>query len=210
MWIDDQQKAAIAAIDEGQSMKKATRDNNIPYSSLRDWYSEKTRYQSHGTKGVLSIAEESELVIYFTEMYDRGYGLSPSALKMKVYEITKIQWLPFCNGILGVGWMRWFKQRHPKLIVRSLKGLESARTRALCSQNVSTLYDNLESLYAMHNYLPKRIWNCDESGAQVGNIQAIGTSMQSTQYNHEGLIFFTCYSLLFGAVDFLMLGYGRR
>jgi hypothetical protein len=106
---------------------------------------------------VLIASEENKLITYFTEMYDRGYGLSPSALKMKVYEITKIQWTLFRSGIFGIGWMRWFKRRHPKFTVRSLKGLENARVRALCPQNVSTLYDNLESVYTMHNYPLERI-----------------------------------------------------
>ena len=74
--------------------------------------------------------------------------------------------------------MCWFKQRHPELTVRSLQGLESARARALCPQNVSTLYDNLESLYAMHNFPPKRIWNCDESSAHASDVQATRISMQ--------------------------------
>ena len=34
--------------------------------------------------------------------------------------------------------------------------------------NVSSFYNNLEALYAMHKYSPDRIWNCDESGAQAG------------------------------------------
>jgi hypothetical protein len=32
-------------------------------------------------------------------MCDRGLGLSPIQLKMKVYEITKNRWTPFKNGI---------------------------------------------------------------------------------------------------------------
>jgi hypothetical protein len=82
-------------------MKKAAKDNNIPYSSLRDWYCGKTRSRTCGIKGMLTASEESELVTYLTEMSDRGYGLSPNALKMKVYEITKTRWTPFRNGFPG-------------------------------------------------------------------------------------------------------------
>jgi hypothetical protein len=96
-------------------------------------------------------------VTYLTEMCDRGYGLSPTALKMKVYEITKTCWTPFRNGILGVGWMRWFKRRHLELTVRSSQGLETTRARALCPQNVSTLYDNVENHSALYNYPPECI-----------------------------------------------------
>ena len=66
--------------------------------------------------------------------------------------------------------MHWFKRRHPELIVRSLQGLETARAKALCLENVSTLYDNVENLFALHNYPPECIWNCDESIAQASNV----------------------------------------
>jgi hypothetical protein len=69
----------------------------------------------------------------------------PSALKMKVYEITKNRWTPFKDGIPGGGWMRWFKQRHLELTLRAAQGLESARAKVLqCLENVQSLYENLE------------------------------------------------------------------
>jgi hypothetical protein len=38
----------------------------------------------------------------------------------------------------------------------------------LCKDNVKTFYDNLETLYNLHNYTPDRIWNYDNSRAQAG------------------------------------------
>ena len=101
-------------------------------------------------------------------MCDRGYGLSPTQLKMKVYEITKNRWTPFKNGILGGGWMRWFKRRHPELTLRASQVLETARAKGLCESNVASFYNNLEELYKDHTYPAECVWNCDESGAQAG------------------------------------------
>ena len=70
-------------------------------------------------KAVLSLEEEAQVVDSLIKICDRGYGLSPSALKMKVYEITKNMWIPFKDGILGSGWMRWFKERHPEFTLRA-------------------------------------------------------------------------------------------
>jgi hypothetical protein len=95
-------------------MKKAAKENCIPYSSFRDWYYGKIRSWKRGVKAILSPDEEAQIVEFLIKMCDRGFGLSPSALKMKVYEITKYKWTPFKDGILGKGWMRWFKQRHPE------------------------------------------------------------------------------------------------
>ena len=41
-----------------------------------------------GAKGVLSPSEEQELSAWLISMVERGYGLSQTALKMKVSEIT--------------------------------------------------------------------------------------------------------------------------
>ena len=144
-------------------------NHGIPYTSFRDWCYGKTCSRKRGVKAVLTPEEEAQIVQFLITMCDRGYGLSPSALKMKVYEITKSRWTPFKDGIPGGGWMRWFKIRHPELTIRAAQGLESARAKALCPENVQSLYKNLERLYGEHNYPPERIWNYDESGAQAGN-----------------------------------------
>jgi hypothetical protein len=150
-------------------LREAARENGIPYTSLRDWCHGLTRSRSRGRRGVLSAQEENEVVEYLLKMCDAGYGLSPNALKMKVYEITRNRWTPFQDGIPGKGWMRWFRRRHPELTIRTAQAIESARVKAVCPENVETLYSNLEKLYCIHDYPPKRIWNCDESGAQAGN-----------------------------------------
>ena len=119
-------------------------------------------------------------------MCDQGYGLSPTALKMKVYEITMSRCTPFKNGIPGRGWMRWWMKRHPQLILRVSQALDTARAKGLCAENVSSLYDNLESLYSLHQYPPSRIWNCDESGAQAGrNGGAIVIAKRGAQRVHS-------------------------
>lgn len=149
-------------------MQKAAAQNQIPYSSLRDWCYGRTRTRDRGAKTVLTAEEETQLVQYLVNMCDAGYGLSPSALKLKVYEITKSRWTPFRDGIPGSGWMRWFKHRHPELTVRASQALETARARTLCPENVGTLYENLNQLYDLEHYSPGRIWNCDETGVQAG------------------------------------------
>lgn len=178
-WTDEQLRCAMAAVDNGKTMKKAAEENIIPYSSFRDHCYGKTRSRKRGVHGVLTPEEEQEIVDYLVKMCDMGCGLSPSALKMKVYEITKHRLTPFRDGIPGRGWMRWFRFRHPELTLRAAQGLESARARALCPENVQTLYKNLERLYSLHNYPPERIWKCDESGAQAGNAQAVSYGLHT-------------------------------
>ena len=75
---------------------------------------------------------------------------------------------PFKDGIPGDGWLRWFKNRHPKLTLRVSQALEASRAKGLCKENVQSFYDNLNHLYTLHKYPPECVWNCDESGVQAG------------------------------------------
>jgi hypothetical protein len=56
-----------------------------------------------GAEGVLFPQEEQQLVDWLISMVERGYGLSPIALKMKVSEIIMSIETPFQDGILGGG-----------------------------------------------------------------------------------------------------------
>lgn len=89
-------------------MKKDVEENNIPYLLLKDQCYNKTRSQICGAKKILIIEEEINCMNYLVELYD--WGFFPSALKIKVYEITKTWWTPFQNGILSADYMQWFKK----------------------------------------------------------------------------------------------------
>ncbi len=149
-------------------MRKAAATYNIPYSSFREWCYGIRISRKKGPPTVLKSSEKEELVNYLIQMCDRGYGLTPSALRIKVYKITQSKWTPFWNGISDNGWMRWWKRRHLNLTLRVSQALESARARGLCEENVRSFYENLQHLYSLHQYSLDRIWNCDQSGAQAG------------------------------------------
>ena len=126
LWMDKQLRETLAAVDDGMSMRKAATTFNIPYSSFREWCYGIRNTRKKGPPTALSPEEEDELVKYLIQMCDRGYGLSPTALRMKVYDITQSMWTSFQNGIPGNGWMRWWKRRYPALTLRLSQALESA------------------------------------------------------------------------------------
>ena len=159
---------ALRAYDEGMSMRQASHCHGILYSTFRDWCYGISKSRKRGFAGVLSPAEEELLVAYMINMCDRGLGLSPTALKMKVFEIVQDRVTPFKDGIPRDGWLRWFKNRHPELTLRVSQALEASRAKGLCKDNVQSFYDNLDHLYTLHKYPPERVWNCDESGVQAG------------------------------------------
>lgn len=106
------------AVGDGAGMRKASQEFNIPYSTLREWCYGVRTSRKRGTSAVLNPTEERQLVDYLVNMCELGYGLTPIALKLKVYEITRGRWTPFRNGVPGKGWMKWWKRRHPQLTLR--------------------------------------------------------------------------------------------
>jgi hypothetical protein len=80
--------------------------------------------------------------------------------------VAQIQ--PFIHGIPRQRWLRCFKKRHPKLILIASQDLKVNKAKNLCPQNITSLFGNLELLYAKHSYPPNHIWDCDELGAQAG------------------------------------------
>jgi hypothetical protein len=101
---------------------------------------------------VLSEAEETSLKQYLLQMQDLRYPLMIGQLRLKVAQMVETRENPFYNGIPGAGWLRWFRRRHPNLVLRSTQGLEVNRARNLCPEIVSSFYHNLQTLYAQHNY----------------------------------------------------------
>lgn len=106
-------------MDSGMNMRKGALTHHIPYSSFRDWCYRLPKSKACGAKGILSANEY--IVKFLARMREMGHGLSLLALKMKVYDMTKVYWIPFKNGIQGGKWMRWWKRCHLELIIKALQ-----------------------------------------------------------------------------------------
>jgi hypothetical protein len=79
----------LAVVDDGMSIENAASRNHIPFSSFRNWCYSKILSRDWAMKEVLTLVEEEQFMQYLLEMSERELGLSPTQLKMKVYEITK-------------------------------------------------------------------------------------------------------------------------
>ena len=107
----------------------------------------RTRGRKIGPKTILTMAEEEELVNYIYLMLHWDHPMTPTQLKNKVGEITQDTITPFKDGILGQSWMRWFRVRHPKLVLRMPQGLDHKRARAVNPETVANFFGDLEALY---------------------------------------------------------------
>jgi hypothetical protein len=102
-------------------------------------------------------------------MQDLGHPLTSGQLRLKAVQATQTRETPWSDaGVPRKSWLRSFKHRHPEINSRKSEGLEMGRTCDLCPSSVATLYSNLEELYNSSKYPPSHIWNCDETGVQIG------------------------------------------
>jgi hypothetical protein len=151
-WEDSEMRAAIAAVDDGMTIRKAATTYGIPRSSLEDWLYGRTRSRRRGKEGTLTAEEERLIVNWICKRQDMGWPLTNLDLRLKVCEITQTRPTPFKSGIPGASWLRWWKRRHPELTLRVPQGLDTARARALIKENVDSFYTNLQTLYNLHQY----------------------------------------------------------
>lgn len=70
-WSDDQLRRALAEVDNGVTMKRAAVNNDIPYTTFRDWCYGKTRSRKRSVKGVFTPHEEAQIVQFLITMCDR-------------------------------------------------------------------------------------------------------------------------------------------
>ena len=169
-WSDASLKQAMDAVtNRGVKLKTTSRIFGVPATFLRDHLYGKTLTRQRGKAPVLKADEEKKLVDYIFKMQDLGHPLTAAELRLKVALATQTRATPWsATGLPDKGWLRRFRVRHPEIATRKSQGLDVNRARALCPIIPNSLYANLEELYNAHNYPPSHIWNCDESGIQVG------------------------------------------
>ena len=116
---------------------------------------------------MLIAKEEEKVVNYIHSMARLGHPISLTELRIKVAEATQLSQTLFTDGIPGLGWLRWFRNWHPEVLLRLLQGLDVGRAKGLCPSNVATFYENLETMLAQ-GYEASHIWNCNEFSVQEG------------------------------------------
>jgi hypothetical protein len=94
--------------------------------------------------------------------------------------------MPSKNDNPRGGWFKWSKEHNPNLLVKVAHGLEVGHVKGLCPTNVESFYTNLPQEYNLHNYMPKCIWNCNESNAPIGwNCEAHVLAKNNSRFMHS-------------------------
>ena len=163
-WTDPGLSKALAAIDEGFSIRKVAEMYGIPKSTLHDHVSGKVAYGSKcGPDPYLDLEEEEELANFLV----RSAGIGYPHTKKQVFAL--VQRMLNKKGIetnVTNGWWERFQSRHPHITTRVAVPLSVARAKASDPVVLKGYFDMLEECLKENKIFDKPgcIFNCDESG----------------------------------------------
>ena len=144
-----------------------------------------------------------KLIEYIVRIYQNlAHPLSVNKLKFKVGKICQGRVTPFKDGVPDKSWLKWFKRKHPQLVLRILQAFDVNRAKGLCLPMVAKFYENLQNIYMEQEFQPTHIWNVDESEANayrngVGKVLAARGSRNVhtiTSNEREWILVLTCFN----------------
>ena len=160
--------AAVEAVRNGMSIRKAAETHGVPRSSLGDRVSGKVAPETRpGKAPVIPLELENQMVDKSLKLADQGFGLSKRKLTARAGQLCKTLGIRnrFKNGTPGRAWWSGLKKRHPSLTLRKPEKLSTVRSRGVNSTVVGSYFEALHDLVEDLN--PSNVWNMDETSLSL-------------------------------------------
>ena len=172
LWTEESMTAAVEYVKTGHLLWEGSRLYNVPVETLRHRVTGMVDLSCKpGPSTVLTPEEEEQLYKYAVEMADREFGLTRGDLMRLAFVIVEKSGRPnpFHDGMAGRGWMDGFRQRHPKITLRTPQSLSYSRAVMASQYTVNDFFGKLGGLYGRLNMIskPMQIYNADETGISV-------------------------------------------
>ena len=161
--------------EEGVSIRKASKQFNIPKETLKRWANNASNPSRVGSGCITSALRESEekmIVIALEESARRGWPCGPDEVKLMVQSFlnkagrkTQLK-----ENLLEEAWMTSFKKKWShRLSCRKPEILTKARAASLSVQTLDKFFKLLLELYSENGFLDnedakERMFDCDETG----------------------------------------------
>lgn len=163
-WSDVSMTKAMAMVEKGMSIRRASEMFGVPKSSLHDRVSGRVQHGSQpGKAPYLNRKEEEELVNFLVKCAGIGYPHTVAQILAIVQQIVDFKKL---DKVVTPGWWQRFCQRHKGISLRTAMPLALTRAMATDSDCIERYYDLLEDTLVRNKIFnnPARIFNCDETG----------------------------------------------
>ena len=111
--------AAIEAVKDDESVRKAAMDFNVPKSTLGDRVSGRTEHgKKSGPEQILALEDEKKLAAYLIDVSKQGYGKSKEIILYMATQIA-IKRGKEVKGCLSEMWWRNFLKRNPEISLQA-------------------------------------------------------------------------------------------
>jgi len=138
------------------------------------------RNRAHESEQILSHAEEKELVQWITRLTRTGYPPRHATLREMAEEIRK-QRVKYINDSsiqlthydpIGRQWIPRFLGRHSELSSIITRSIDTPRIKDTSPEALQRWFTELERVMEEFRISPKDLYNMDESGFAIGEIEA--------------------------------------
>lgn len=172
-WTTEELQSALAAVDEGVSVRKAASDHQIPRRTLRNHLKTGVKERCIGRPTILSAEQENELAERIKRFSEVGFPLTKKMIQSYAFEYCKKNKLDNNfnerSELAGKFWFEGFMRRNPTLTRRTSQILNKARAEKVNPVIVKDHFDKLEKIMTELQLFgkPEKIFNMDEKGCRM-------------------------------------------
>lgn len=168
-WTEADLKGAVNAIEGGSSKRKAAKQFNIPFTTLRDRLKNNNLSNPKlGRKPIFTQQQENEVAEQVKLLASLYYGVTVTDLRKLVYKYAELNNIKNnfdqSSKTAGLDWVHAFMRRNSSVTVRKAEATSLNRISAFNKEEITYFYDKLGDLMEKYKFIPNNIYNCDETG----------------------------------------------
>ncbi|XP_069002783.1 uncharacterized protein [Embiotoca jacksoni] len=186
-WTEEAMERALIEVKAGRcTVRQAAKEFAVPKSSLGDRVSGRVTPGSRsGPAQLITSADEELLVEFSIYMSKHGFPLTKQQLVSFASSIYKRQHRRVAFSKLGQTWWLNFRKRQEKNItIQPADNVVRGRTVCVRKEAVDTFFHLLSTVVDAHGLRdkPHQIFNCNETGFQLGRKRVILPKSASLGY----------------------------
>ncbi|KAM3601738.1 uncharacterized protein V6R79_018027 [Siganus canaliculatus] len=186
-WTEEAMERALIEVKSGRcTVRQAAKEFGVPKSSLGDRVSGRVAPGSRsGPAQLITTADEELLVEFSLYMSKHGFPLTKQQLVSFASTIYKRQHRRVAFSKLGQTWWLNFRKRQEKNItIQPADSVVRGRTVCVRKEAVDHFFHLLNTVMDAHGLRdkPHQIFNCNETGFQLGRKRVIVPKSASVGY----------------------------
>lgn len=189
-WTQCDLTRAFKLVDERRPVREAARSTGIPFSTLQERLKTKNlKFPSMGRNPVFTKEQEEEMANQIKYLGKIFYRCTSNQVRKMAYEYAVKNNLKHNFnenlGMAGRDWLKSFMKRN-ELSNRKSEGTSLNRATAFNKDEVDLFFKLLGELMEKCNFLPRNIYNVDETG--ISSVQDPGVVITEKGQKRVGSI----------------------